>query len=133
MTIARRFMARPAGGERNVRRFWKEQLPALAASGSKNLRLLLQIMLVIQPATAEVERGFSAMNYIKDLMRVAINGPSLERSEEMGLPALALEVWNAGKRMPQRSSHRARPRRAKQHTMPEESVVDGVSGIAIPI
>ncbi|PNH06651.1 Zinc finger protein [Tetrabaena socialis] len=123
--------------------FWKPHICELERCGRSNLAKLLQIMLIIQPASAEVERGFSAMNKIKDtqraslllpsldvLMRIAINGPKLREFEEM-LPAV-LKVWNTGRRVPQRSSHATRPTRVKTHTV-EGGTLDHMSGIMLPI
>lgn len=68
----------------------------------KNISLLIEIMFCMSPSTAVCERGFSTMNRIKtstrnslgsetlnDLMRIAIDGPSIDLFD----PSSAIENW----------------------------------------
>ncbi|PNW72327.1 hypothetical protein CHLRE_16g672700v5 [Chlamydomonas reinhardtii] len=129
-----------SGDVMKARPFYERLLSWLSGMG-RELTVLVQIMLVLQPSTAEVERGFSAMNDIKTpgrasmklgtldvLMRVRLVGPpiayqqrpvagvSLAPYAEFDATLLGPAVQKfAAKlgRVPQRSSHNARPSRVK--------------------
>ena len=137
-----------ASGGKDVmmRRFYKLAAPTIAARAPLVWKLVM-IMLVLQPATAEVERGFSALNAIKSigrtqmhlgivdaLMRIDLCGPNIVLAHQGAssspyaefdaevLP-LSVEKWKAEVRNPSRSSHAARPNRVK-HVKPRMAKVD---------
>ncbi len=123
-----------------TRRFWKGIIPTLQTGECTALLQLVYIMLVVQPSTADVERGFSAMNLIKTdgrnllsletldlLLCISLNGPDIDvRPHAPGttpkppfevfdrtiLPE-AVTAWHKAAehgRCPQRSSKAQRPR-----------------------
>jgi len=107
-----------------------------------DLAKVLQIMLVLQASTAEVERGFSVMNDIKTpqrsslavetvdaLMRVPLCGAPLGKAERVIVKAH--KVWVHG-RVPQRSSSRSRLRQ-RQGQESGEGVTDPVTGIVLHV
>lgn len=119
------------GPRLSIREFWRKTLFWLS-NCAPNLTRLVQIMLVMTPHSAEVERGFSKMNLIKTkfrsrlsvqslhaLMRIAIEGPPLRCSRHQPdwsafeadvLPGV-MSRWHQHIRVPQRSSHNPRPNR----------------------
>lgn len=129
-----------AAGQQSVgaRPFWKGMLSFMEV-GSPDVATLVLIMLVMQPASAQVERGFSAMNLIKSkqrtslamktldaLMRVTCNGPTIalagqskdkapwKEFDELIVPSV-VQKWHNKSRNAACSSHATRPNRVKQH------------------
>ncbi|PNH11870.1 hypothetical protein TSOC_001283 [Tetrabaena socialis] len=121
-------------GQVGARAFYKSMLQILGPVAPEVCKLI-EIMLVLQPASAEVERGFSAMNDIKSfdrtslalstldaLMRLSLCGPKITvpgraddppyaEFDSTVLPAV-LAKWHEKVRVAARSSHNARPTRA---------------------
>ncbi|KXZ40847.1 hypothetical protein GPECTOR_1866g928 [Gonium pectorale] len=118
---------------------------------------LVQIMLVLQPASAEVERGFSAMNSIKSddrtrlalstldaLMRVDLCGPEIKLQGQSAsmppygpfefqiLPA-AISRWGEKLRYPGRSSHARRPNRVKHVSEAVEAADEQAASVSRPV
>ena len=122
----------------SVRSFYKE-VKEWMLQVSPEVWKVIEIMLVLQPASAECERGFSTMNDLKSQdatllalatldaeMRLCLCGPDINirhqsRSDApfrdfdaVVLPA-AIAKWNEKERCPNRSSHTPRPGRTKHN------------------
>lgn len=128
------------GRSATARAFYKEMKGFLEIC-APNLWTLIQIMLVLQPASAEVERGFSTMNDVKSLdrtrirlsildalMRICLCGPEIDLASSEPFAAFdrtilgpAVEKWKDKVRCPSRSSHNVRPKRVKHKASESDS------------